>query len=164
MENLESLSDKFDENQQTNETILIKLNEVEHRSIETTFCIEVNIFPIAQTEKRFFRNLFLFDILQDDCSIFNDQHIDWIENSRKPDVFSTNLRADLPVVRHQAGYLSFRENFLTNFHRRTKLLNNHHPMRFRSSSNMNEIKTNHRSSLSIEQNDDNLLDSKSEIG
>lgn len=83
-----------------------------------------------------------------DSMVYNNEPPNWAYYSTKPDLFSTTLHTDLPIVQSEDQHLSFKQNFLSHFHRRSKLTSGNHPATFHSSSlNANDYIKSFESSL-----------------
>ncbi len=85
---------------------------------------------ILQTNREKSENIL---ILKDSIA-YNNEQPNWAYYSAKPDLFSTTLRSDLPIIQSEDQHLSFKQNFLSHFHRRPKLTSGNHPATFHSSS------------------------------
>jgi hypothetical protein len=69
----------------------------------------------------------ILSLVQPDRLVFDTEQTDWADYASKREMFSDSLRSDLPVIQSDDHRTSLKQMIFSHFHRRPKLVNNHHP-------------------------------------
>ena len=113
-----------------NRSTVMAIIEDDEKSCDNTITTNEQFENIIPVDGKRSANI---PILKDSMAHSNDSP-KWVHYLTQPDLFSTTLRSDLPIVQSDEQSVSFKQNFLSYFHRRPKLTSGNHPAAFHSSS------------------------------